>query len=87
MQLLLCWFHMRQNGHKRLRSMRLDSLLNSPKLFAGGTGTRQVKYTFFIWVRIIYAHAYVPVNDVLAVYRSIEWPEVLLDFLKDYFEG
>ena len=40
-----------------------------------------------IWIRMVYALAYVPTEHVLEVYDTIEWPDILLAFISQYFEG
>jgi hypothetical protein len=87
-QLTHCWFHMRQSGYRRLQSMALAPLLDSDVEHVGCIlGGEPVEYTFSIWVRIIYSMAYMPVDSVLEVYNSIEWPNVLDGFLSQYFES
>jgi hypothetical protein len=85
---MLCWFHLRQSGYRRLSAMKLAPLLDSVDEYVGGiVGGAPVEYTFKIWVRIVYALAYVPKESVLAVYDEIAWPDIVHAFLEQYFEG
>jgi hypothetical protein len=62
--------------------------LDSELLHTGGViGGGQVNYTFYTWIRVMYALAYVPTEHVLEVYDTIEWPDILLAFTTQYFEG
>ncbi|CAM5999201.1 unnamed protein product [Sphagnum balticum] len=80
---------MRQCARSRLEQDGLVCLLDCDDVFTGGVvgSSAPVMYTFYIWIRIVYALAYVPKESVLVVYDSIEWPDVLHDFLSRYFEG
>lgn len=88
-QLLHCWSHLRQCARSRLEQDGLVCLLDCDDMFTGGVvgSSAPVMYTFYIWIRIVYALAYVPKESVLVVYDSIEWPDVLHEFLSRYFEG
>jgi hypothetical protein len=84
----LCWFHLRQSGYRWLQKSGEAKLLNSELLYTGGViGGGRVHYKFCTWIRMVYALAYVPTEHVLEVYETIEWPDILLAFISQYFES
>jgi hypothetical protein len=44
-------------------------------------------HTFSTWLLCVYALAYVPADCTVNVFESVQWPQVLGDFITEYFEG
>jgi hypothetical protein len=84
-QVTHCWVHFRRSGRRWLGANGMLSLLDD-KTTLYSTGTHGGN-TFSTWVLCVYALAYVPADCVVNVFESVEWPQVLADFITDYFEG